>query len=631
MIIDARTMGFFSDNSWEKVMRKLWFVAVVMMVLILLPSAFAVSSPAEDSQPIDTSQPAEDYLPRVYAENIARDIYNSFNLTKYKNLVIDFSENGSRYIYTYAEIPNSVNQRAQRWLTQQLSTLSNNRLEITLEGQFKNILAVLPGYLPSSEELPFFLLTAHYDSLAQSPGANTDGGGIAVLLELVRVMSQYEWPLDIQFLIFNGEHAMGSNLGSKEMSNGYALDTREIYAMYNVDTILYQNRFAPTDERVILAYNTGAERWAYLAKTMGNFYGGDIVNMISSADFTRWSLSGHYQFSEKGIQNVLFAYESGYMYDDISGSELDTWNRREYNYFVGKEVAAFIGSSLAFVMGRGYGYRNQFFDVRTVEQGSYTVFYLPITTSTTINITCRWYGGGANFILLDNDDLLVNSVLHTSASAWEPSPVMNQAVSTPGLYKLIINNPGEDSIGVDIYIDFDSDMDQNGILDSQEYWLNTALFYSDADNDTISDAMEIIQGLDINSPDSDHDAMPDAWELKVGLNPRDPFDAFGDPDHDNLTNLQEYNYGLNPYSADSDMDGMIDSWEIENGLNPLVNDANENPDNDQYTNYEEFLHGTDPNISDEKPQQLDLSWAVAPSAIILLIVAIVYINRRYAM
>ena len=80
----------------------------------------------------------------------------------------------------------------------------------------------------------------------------------------------------------------------------------------------------------------------------------------------------------------------------------------------------------------------------------------------------------------------------------------------------------------------------------------------------------------------------------------------------NLTNLQEYNYGLNPYSADSDMDGMIDSWEIENGLNPLVNDANENPDNDQYTNYEEFLHGTDPNISDEKPQQLDLSWAVAP-------------------
>ena len=120
-----------------------------------------------------------------------------------------------------------------------MNALSSGRLEISLKGQFQNIVATLPGYLPSSDELPFFLLTAHYDSKFQSPGANTDGSGIAVLLELVRVMSQYEWPLDIQFLIFNGEHALGSDLGSKEMSSLYALDDREIYAAFIGDSYAY--------------------------------------------------------------------------------------------------------------------------------------------------------------------------------------------------------------------------------------------------------------------------------------------------------------------------------------------------------------------------------------------------------
>jgi len=608
-----------------------WFTAVAMLFFILSTSGYTVSSPAEEIQPLETAQPAADYLPRVYGENIAQEIYSSFNISKYKELVIEFIENGSRYIMTYADISRSTNERAQQWIIQQMTSLSNGRLEISIQGQLQNIVATLPGFLPSSDELPFFLLTAHYDSPSNSPGANTDGSGIAVLLELVRVMSQYEWPLDIQFLIFNGEHALGDDLGSKEMSNQYALIDRELLAMYNVDTILYQNRWAPADSRVILAYNTEADHWAHLAKMVGNLYGADIVNFTESVDFPRWTASGHYHFSDKGIQNVLFAYESGYMYDSISGTALDIWQRGEYNYFIGREVAAFIGSSLSLVMGRGYGFRPQFYDNRIIEQGSSTVFYIPITCPTTINITSRWYGGGANFVLYDDNDILVNSVLYTSSCPWEPSLVMNQTVTASGLYKLYINNPGVASIGADVYIEFDSDFDNNGVFDSEEYWLNPALFESDLDSDSISDALEIIYGLDLNSPDNDNDDMADSWELQFGLDPRNPLDAFDDPDLDNLTNLQEFNYGLNPFNDDSDNDGCPDGWELANGLNPLVDDADENPDNDQYTNYEEFLHGTDPNISDDIPEQLDLSWTIGPSAVVILIVAAVYLDRRYAM
>ena len=45
------------------------------------------------------------------------------------------------------------------------------------------------------------------------------------------------------------------------MANQYALSGVDILAMYNVDTIMRQNRYAPVDERVILAYNQGAQYW----------------------------------------------------------------------------------------------------------------------------------------------------------------------------------------------------------------------------------------------------------------------------------------------------------------------------------------------------------------------------------
>ena len=91
-----------------------WFIAVVMIFFILSTSGDVVRSPAKDIQPLDTAQSAPNYLPRVYAENIADEIYSSFNITKYKDFVIEFTENGPRYIMTYADIDRSANERAQQ-------------------------------------------------------------------------------------------------------------------------------------------------------------------------------------------------------------------------------------------------------------------------------------------------------------------------------------------------------------------------------------------------------------------------------------------------------------------------------------------------------------------------------------
>lgn len=607
-------------------MRKQWILSLFLIGFLILPSGYVSNSTSDSPQFVNIAQ-VSDNLPRVYGENFADDVYSLVNLTNIMELVREFSELGPRYIMTYGDIANSVNEQARYWLIDEMTALSNGRIQIQVNGTFKNIIGCLPGYLPDeNDELPVFIISAHYDSRSGSPGANTDGSGIAVMLELIRILSAYEWPLDIMFIAFNGEHAIGGLLGSKELSNQFLLNEVDILAMYNVDTILIQDRYASYNERVLLAYNTGGRYWAEIAKTMCNYYGGDIIGIHPANEVSWWGTSSNYHFAERGYDNILFAFESGYAVDSISGTQYDVSSRREFSYYIGRETTAFIGASIAFTMSREYGKKTHLFDTRIIGAGAVSEFYIPITTPTYLNITCRWYNGGANFMLEDPTENLINHTYATGASPWAPSQILSYSVTSEGLYKLNINNYNSVSIGVDVYIEYESDIDHNGVIDSEEYWLNSNLFKLDSDSDSISDALEIIKGLDPLSNDSDNDSMPDAYELDMGFDPLDAADALGDADNDTLSNLQEYTLGLNPFSSDSDGDKMSDPWEVANGLNPLVDDANENPDHDKYTNIEEYLRGSDPNVADVEP--IPIIWVATPIAALVIIGIGVIVYRR---
>lgn len=609
-------------------MRKQWFLPFLFLGILIVPVGSIATSPLTEPHLSNELQISEN-LPRVYSENLAADIYSAINLTNYIDLVREFSEIGPRYIMTYSDIPGSTNEAARLWLVDRMSDLSNGRIEIGINGTFKNIVGRLPGYLPDEDnELPVFIVCAHYDTPSNSPGANTDGSGIAVMLELIRVMSRYEWPLDILFIAFNGEHALGGLLGSQELSNQFALNGVDILAMYNVDTILRHSRYASSDEQILLAYNLGGQYWASLAKSVASFYSNDIVEILPSNEASWWASSSNYYFANHGFENVLFAYESGFFDDSRSGTYQDVWTRNDIIYNLGRETAAFIGESIAFTMSRSYGNAMELSQSSIISKESSYRFYFPISTTTIVNISCRWYGGGVNFTLLDPTGINMASSIHTTGHPWTPTIVISRSITTNGLYELIIDNPGQDSIGVDVYVEFDSDIDNNGVKDSEEYWLDSRLFQIDSDGDTISNALEIILGLDPTSVDSDNDLMPDLYELQEGFDPLNASDAFDDADGDSLTNLEEYNLGLNPLSSDSDNDQMSDSWEVANGLNPLVDDADENPDNDQYTNLEEYLRGSDPNVADIEP--IPILWIVLPVAAIAIIsIGVVVYNQKY--
>jgi hypothetical protein len=610
-------------------MRSMWLFSVLLICSIITPSHVVFACPIIESHLPSSSIPSND-LQRVYGVNLASSIYGEVSESHYRSYIQQLAAFGSRYILTYGNIRGSNNEQARNWIVDQMTTLSNNRIKVSLLGKYQNVVGILPGYLPG-EDLPVFIVSAHYDTVDNCPGANDDASGIAVVLELARVMSEYEWPLDIYFIAFNGDHSRYGLQGGLEVANSFFANETNILALYNVDTILWVNSYAPSDERILLAYNYGspyykAQYWAELAKSMSNIYGIDAVRVESSNGFSYWESSDHYLFAQRGYFGSLCVFESGNALDSVYRTVNDVYNYGGYRYYIGAETAGFIGASIAYTMGRAYGQRYLITDSVILYPGQSASYIFPINTPTTINITSRWFGSGADFLLYGPGDILLNSTLHSSTHPWTPTQVLAVDVTQNGLYRLEVSNSYLDSMGADIYIDYDSDIDGNNVKDSQEYWLPTALYSTDSDNDTISDAMEIVLGTDMNSTDSDSDTMPDAYELQMGFDPTDPTDANEDEDGDSLTNAQEYYYGLDPFSVDSDSDGMPDDWELAHGLNPLVNDAEENPDNDAYSNLEEYLRGTNPQLAESEP--IPILWVMLSTTVILLLGVGVYLFRR---
>jgi hypothetical protein len=612
---------------------KRWLIATLLASLLI--SSIVSSSLTNRESSIVISDTIEPALERIYGRIIAPDIYEEITTTELRDIVRDFTENGSRYIEAVAEVPHDeINVAARYYISQKLDELSNGRVEIELIGQYFNVVGKLPGYLPGDN--PVFAVTAHYDSPEGSPGANCDGGGVAVMLTLARVMSQYEWPLDIYFMAFNGLHPHGMEYtdfmeGSEEVAIELRSRGVETLALFNIDTILYPNPGAPNDRRILMGYDitvdyTLSQYWADLTQTMSKYYGGNaIVSVPGQLQIPIWNLGDHYPFTLRDFSGVVCAFESGYATDAVYHGGGDVYNYPGYNYVLCKEVAATVGACMAYTMGRTIGEPRQINSLIIVEDERVERFYIPITTPTNVNVTCRWFGGPATFQILNPIDQIVASVAFDYSSAWEYVNLFDFPISEKGLYTLLLNNTGNDDVGFDLSYSYNTDIDNNGVLDHQEFWLDPVYFTTDQDSDGLSAADELFLRTDDENIDSDADTMDDKFEVDNGLDPTNPADGSADADDDGLTNAEEYSLGLNLFSADSDQDLMDDFWELENGLNPLFDDSMLDADGDGKTNLQEYLEETDPQMVER--ESIPVIWLITPLVLIAVIVGFLYLGR----
>lgn len=76
----------------------------------------------------------------------------------------------------------------------------------------------IEGTLFGTKHLSAIIFNAHYDSVAQGPGANDDGSGTAAVLAAAYALSHFDFKRTIKFVTFSGEEIglLGSRVYTKE-------------------------------------------------------------------------------------------------------------------------------------------------------------------------------------------------------------------------------------------------------------------------------------------------------------------------------------------------------------------------------------------------------------------------------
>ena len=111
------------------------------------------------------------------------------------------------------------NREAGVYLSTRLAAIPGLEVE-SGGGELNNIIATLPGSGAAPDEA--VMVGAHYDStstdLARAPGATDNGCGVAIALELARVMSGRSFDRTVQFAFWNAEEI--GRLGSIDYTAG---------------------------------------------------------------------------------------------------------------------------------------------------------------------------------------------------------------------------------------------------------------------------------------------------------------------------------------------------------------------------------------------------------------------------
>ncbi|UII31551.1 M28 family peptidase [Fulvivirga ulvae] len=275
---------------------------------------------------------------------------------------------------------------ARRWVKSQFDRYadhSNGRMLVRLdpfivppgrripyEVEMKNVMATLKG--SDADDDRIFVISGHLDSrvsdvmdsISAAPGANDDASGVALVMELARVMSATEFPSTIIFLAVQGEEQ--GLLGAAHLAEKLRSDSANVVAMFNNDMV--GNTFSSetelkndssvrvfsetipvyeTEEMEKLRKYSGSEndsrsrQLARYIKETGEYYV-DNFNVTLNYRMDRYLRGGdHLPFSKSGFAAIRFCeMNENYYYQH---QDVRTENNQQYGdlpQYVNYEYAA---------------------------------------------------------------------------------------------------------------------------------------------------------------------------------------------------------------------------------------------------------------------------------------------------
>ncbi|MHA1929303.1 MAG: M28 family peptidase [Candidatus Thorarchaeota archaeon] len=471
-------------------------------------------------------------------------------------------------------------------------------------GFHESLVGYQEGYGSDNRAIVF---GAHIDTwnLARATlasGINQNAAGCSAVMMIAQTLVQFRLPIDIYYCFYEAGHdAIFANdgvnpelyqmWGSIEVVDKFLDDETEIIASYNFDDLLYIHPQTPDAPRFHVEYDIGSySQTKYLADIFSSFMQNEGDNLIDPI-LERATDSDHRTFWRQGLPAVNVKTGHPSPDDFYVWPNYDNINNPAYDLELAPLVAR-AGAATALYLGlQGNGAPTVFKLDRDIVAETTSSIYTSITNAQIIDIYGTVQEGSVLIVEIGNGTM---SYVVRQISGTFSFPV---EVTQRGPLVATVYNANNESVSVDMYLEYQSDIDGNGVYDSEQYTWSTPDPIIDWDHDSLSDVDEVIAGTDIFSFDTDEDSISDGVEVRLGLDPL-LHDSEGDYDADEITNIMEIHYGTDPLSNDSDSDLMSDTWEIQFHTDPLVDDAATDYDNDGLTTLEEYYFGSDPLSTD---------------------------------
>lgn len=240
---------------------------------------------------------------------------------------------GTRYVASSTDDPARGRGAVHRWLFEQFQSYSP-RLQVRYDKwlvpkmarvnadvEVVNVVAVLPGKVIPETQV---IVSCHHDSVAyergegggnrkvsdRAPGVVDNGSGVAAVLELARVLSQYEFDKTLVFVAFDAEEEglFGSSLHAQKAKAA----AQPIEAVLNNDIIggdFSANGFRSTHAVRVFSdepMDSGSRSLARYIKEVGERYVPEMrIDLVYRRD--RFGRGGdHTPFHQRGFSAVRF-------------------------------------------------------------------------------------------------------------------------------------------------------------------------------------------------------------------------------------------------------------------------------------------------------------------------------------
>ena len=221
--------------------------------LLTAVAVFAGSTVAGGAaeQPVPASGPVE------RDPQIAK-IVSEISAARIEATIRKLASFGTRHTLSTTTSPDRGIGAAREWIKAELerySRESGDRLQVAFDAwheppgpripdgvDMRNVVATLPGSQPAAKDR-VYVVSGHYDSRAtdimnatgDAPGADDDGSGTAVAMELARVMSHYRFDATIVFMTVAGEEeALNGSMHWAKTAKANGVD---VAAMFTNDIV----------------------------------------------------------------------------------------------------------------------------------------------------------------------------------------------------------------------------------------------------------------------------------------------------------------------------------------------------------------------------------------------------------